>query len=117
MCHFEPFPSERTTAFNSETQQGSSSNLFRARQHLHPLIRGPLVLYRPAISPIRSLLPSTTLQLNLFAGQLYLRTFEDYEFFCASLGLCPSPPAIGLQVTGDGFVGSISAFTLVRYRP
>jgi hypothetical protein len=64
------------------------------------------------ISPIPSLSPSTTLQLNLFAGQLYFRTFEEYEFFCAFLGLCSSLPATGYQVASDGFLGSISRFTI-----
>ncbi|KAH0566189.1 hypothetical protein GP486_000421 [Trichoglossum hirsutum] len=54
--------------------------------------------------PQPPLVPSTIMQLNLFAGQLYLRNFEDYHSLCRFLGLCSSPPDGSVRVACDGFV-------------
>ncbi|KAK2765376.1 hypothetical protein FQN54_008222 [Arachnomyces sp. PD_36] len=48
---------------------------------------------------------SITMQLNLFAGQLYLRDYGEYLALCKFLGLCSrAPDNEGVQVFGDGFV-------------
>lgn len=44
------------------------------------------------------------MQLNLFAGQVYLKTYEEYVALCRFLGLCFKPPQAKVKVFGDGFV-------------
>ena len=48
--------------------------------------------------------PAITKQLNLFAGQLYIRTYEEYESLCSFLGLCSQPPDDHTEVACDGFI-------------
>ncbi len=48
--------------------------------------------------------PPFVMQLNLFAGQLYLRSYEEYLSVCRFLGLCFRPPCEQIQVGCDGFV-------------
>jgi hypothetical protein len=49
--------------------------------------------------------PATTLQLNLFAGQLYLRNNDEYLALCRFLGQCfRVPHKDRIRVSGDGFV-------------
>ncbi|KAK2793814.1 hypothetical protein FQN51_001032 [Onygenales sp. PD_10] len=45
-----------------------------------------------------------TLQLNLFAGQLYLKDYAEYVSLCQFLGLVHCPPGGNVRVTADGFV-------------
>jgi hypothetical protein len=47
---------------------------------------------------------SLTVQLNLFTGSLYLRSFEEYTELCDFLGLLHSKPVEGQQVYADGFI-------------
>ncbi|KAH8798597.1 hypothetical protein F5884DRAFT_687263 [Xylogone sp. PMI_703] len=47
---------------------------------------------------------NTIIQLNLFAGQLYLKDFEAYELLCDFLGLCSRTPDDGISVGIDGFI-------------
>lgn len=48
--------------------------------------------------------PAIVEQLNLFAGQLYIRTYEEYESLCGFLGLCSQPPDDHTEVACDGFI-------------
>jgi hypothetical protein len=48
--------------------------------------------------------PAIAKQLNLFAGQLYIRTYEEYESLCGFLGLCSQPPDDRMEVACDGFI-------------
>lgn len=49
--------------------------------------------------------PQISTQLNLFAGQLYLRSYEEYLAVCTFLGLCSRAPSVGkIKVFSDGFV-------------
>ena len=48
--------------------------------------------------------PAIVKQLNLFAGQLYIRTYEEYESLCGFLGLCSQPPDDHMEVACDGFI-------------
>ncbi|KAL5320169.1 hypothetical protein ACEPPN_010970 [Leptodophora sp. 'Broadleaf-Isolate-01'] len=48
--------------------------------------------------------PAIANQLNLFAGQLYVRNYEDYSSLCKFLGLCSSAPDDQTRITCDGFV-------------
>lgn len=47
------------------------------------------------------------LQLNIFAGQLYLRSYDEYLAVCRLLGLCFGPPPEQIQVACDGFISPI----------
>ncbi|KAF1915062.1 hypothetical protein BDU57DRAFT_539445 [Ampelomyces quisqualis] len=47
---------------------------------------------------------SLTVQLNLFTGSLYLRSFQEYTELCDFLGLLRSKPVEGQQVYADGFI-------------
>ena len=57
----------------------------------------------PAISKC-PLHPPFIVQLNLFAGQLYLKSYEEYLSVCRFLGLCFRPLEEQIQVACNGFV-------------
>ena len=46
--------------------------------------------------------PSIGVQLNLFAGQLYLQNSEEYLEVCGFLGLCNQAPPENVKVASDG---------------
>jgi hypothetical protein len=48
--------------------------------------------------------PHIVRQLNLFAGQLYIRNYEEYVLLCGFLGLCSEPPDDHIEVARDGFI-------------
>lgn len=47
------------------------------------------------------------LQLNIFAGQLYLQTYDEYLALCRFLGLCFFPPPDQVEVASDGFINPV----------
>ena len=47
-------------------------------------------------------------ELNLFAGQLYLNSYEKYLSMCRLLGLCMRPPDEHTKVACDGFISPAS---------
>lgn len=49
-------------------------------------------------------IPPTIMQLNLFAGQLYLRSYDEYIRLCQFLGLCHYPPNDDIKIACDNFV-------------
>lgn len=53
---------------------------------------------------VDSISRSLTMQLNLFAGSLYLRSFAEYNEVCDFLGLLRSKAKDGQQVYADGFI-------------
>lgn len=48
--------------------------------------------------------PELKIQLNLFAGQLYLTSFQDYTDVCAALGLASRLTGDDTVVEADGFI-------------
>jgi hypothetical protein len=48
--------------------------------------------------------PAIVKQLNLFAGQLYIRTYEEYKSLYGFLGLCSQPPDDYIEVVYNGFI-------------
>ncbi|MCJ1386870.1 hypothetical protein MMC17_009998 [Xylographa soralifera] len=50
------------------------------------------------------LLSRHTMHLNLFAGQLYLKTYEEYISLCRFLGLAYRKPGATVEVGYDGYV-------------
>lgn len=47
---------------------------------------------------------SLTMQLNLFAGSLYLRSYAEYIELCEFLGLSHGKTELGQQTSADGFI-------------
>lgn len=52
--------------------------------------------------------PKMVKQLNIFAGQLYIRDYEEYVSICMFLGLCSRPPDDQMKVECDGFISQLS---------
>jgi len=52
--------------------------------------------------------PPSVMQLNLFAGQLYLKSYDEYLSVSRFLGLCFRPPYAQIQVACDGFISPTS---------
>ena len=48
--------------------------------------------------------PSIITQLNLIAGQLYFKSYDEYLSACRFLGLCFCRPREDVEVAADGFV-------------
>jgi hypothetical protein len=61
----------------------------------------------PAVSKLW-VAPSLAPQINLFAGQLYLRDAWEYFALCRFLGLSYKPPPEGVTVAVDGYVQRFS---------
>jgi hypothetical protein len=56
------------------------------------------------MSGMPTLPPHLITQLNLFAGQLYLRSFENYVEVCTTLGLTWRKAEEGSIIAADGFI-------------
>ncbi|KAK0643172.1 hypothetical protein B0T16DRAFT_391740 [Cercophora newfieldiana] len=59
----------------------------------------------PASATGRQVPKELVTQLNLFAGQLYLRCYHEYLRLCRYLGLAHATNTAGMDVGTDGFVG------------
>lgn len=76
----------------------------------------------PALPTSNQLPPSplVQIQLNLWAGQLYLQDYNEYRWLCAFLGICLDTGGHGgkeIPVQSDGFVMPSDRQVLVRTRP
>ncbi|RMZ73552.1 very large low complexity [Pyrenophora seminiperda CCB06] len=60
---------------------------------------------------------SLTMQLNLFAGSLFLRDFNEYTELCELLGLLHTKPVQGQQVFADGFIDPPSGIWGLKKSP
>lgn len=58
--------------------------------------------------PVRQIMPtlprSLVIQLNLFAGQLYLSSYQEYVDICQFLGLAYEKTEEGAVIAADGFI-------------
>ncbi|KAM3554434.1 hypothetical protein ARSEF4850_006456 [Beauveria asiatica] len=71
-----------------------------------------LKLYTTPELPANWKLPDhLRLQLNLFAGQLYFSSYEDYKSTCEMLSLAWRPPSGDVVVEADGFIPLASVET------
>jgi hypothetical protein len=75
----------------------------RANAAFAPLDKLELYNIGRAFSP-KQVPRSLTVQLNLFTGSLYLRSFAEYTEVCDFLGLLRTKPVEGQQVYADGFI-------------
>ncbi|CAE6507523.1 unnamed protein product [Rhizoctonia solani] len=59
------------------------------------------------------------IQLDLFAGQLYLSGYKEYRLLCTVLGLFAPPDHenLRIEVESDGFVKPENRHLLIRHRP
>lgn len=80
-------------------------HIFAARSNTCFAPLDELMLYNigHAFSP-GSISRSLTMQLNLFAGSLYLRSFTEYSELCDFLGLLRTTAMANQQVHADGFI-------------
>ena len=62
-----------------------------------------------------SIPPRFTIQLNLFAGQLYFDSFSEYTGVCKFLGLALEPPKDGHVIEFDGFLYGTSNPTMSAF--
>lgn len=77
-------------------------------------ITGSSVLTMPSPSPL------IQMQLNLWAGQLYLKSYDEYCWMCAFLGVymeAENYEAEDIKIQSDGFVMPEDRQVLSRYRP
>ncbi|KAM0310792.1 hypothetical protein ACHAO8_007779 [Botrytis cinerea] len=58
----------------------------------------------PTTSKLPSIRPRIIMLLNLFAGQLYIRSYDEYIRLCQFLGLCHYPPRDDVEICSDNFV-------------
>ena len=80
-------------------------HLFQPRSNASLASLDQLMLYNVGhkFSPT-SVSRSLTMQLNLFAGSLYLRSLSEYHELCDYLGLLHGKTKTGQQVYADGFI-------------
>ncbi|EUC50241.1 hypothetical protein COCMIDRAFT_82742 [Bipolaris oryzae ATCC 44560] len=80
-------------------------HLFAARANVSYASLDELTLYNIGheFTP-GSISRSLTMQLNLFAGSLYLRSLDEYNELCDFLGLLQGRAEEGQQVYADGFI-------------
>ncbi|KAK0738067.1 hypothetical protein B0T18DRAFT_394422 [Schizothecium vesticola] len=64
-----------------------------------------LQLYTVPASASQEISPELVMQLNLFAGQLYLRSYRHYVALCRYLGLSYKKNEGNEMIAADGFVG------------
>lgn len=64
-----------------------------------------LQLYTVPASASQEIAPELIMQLNLFAGQLYLRSYKHYVALCRYLGLSYKENEGSETIAADGFVG------------
>ncbi|KAI9370544.1 hypothetical protein BJX61DRAFT_544525 [Aspergillus egyptiacus] len=65
----------------------------------------------PASSAVIEVPTALRIQLNLFAGQLYIESFDEYREICAFLGVASVPTPEGVTVAADGFIVGNTNFT------
>ena len=82
-----------------------SLHLYKARCNKeHPTFDKLDFFSIPANANTQHIPRSLLLRLDLFAGQLYLNTYEDYLEICAFLGLATDVPKDNEIIAADGFI-------------
>ncbi|PLB53474.1 hypothetical protein P170DRAFT_473334 [Aspergillus steynii IBT 23096] len=83
----------------------STLHLYTPRQNQKFLSLDRLDLYNVSKSPGEIEVPETLrIMLNLFAGQLYLESYSEYQRLCEFLGVASVKTRTGLVVAPDGFI-------------
>jgi hypothetical protein len=82
-----------------------SMHLYAPRQNQGFSPVDKLNLYSIPTSSRKIEIPTAVrVQLNLFAGQLYISSYEEYQEICDFLGVASVPTRDGLIVAPDGFI-------------
>lgn len=88
-------------------------HVYSARPSLGIKPLDELILYTVPSTPknqARNALPlRLAVQLNLFAGQLFFKSFEEYKELCNMLRICWKEAEEGDTVDADGFIGRASS--------
>ncbi|KAH1338971.1 hypothetical protein KXX67_009426 [Aspergillus fumigatus] len=84
---------------------GATIHLYAPRQHLSfvPLDRLDLYNIPSRADPI-DIPDDLKIQLNLFAGQLYIASYDEYLRLCDTLGVASAATPDNLSVAADGFI-------------
>lgn len=99
-----PFEANRALSFQKEWKDVVSLHVYSPRTSLHvdPLDKLDFCTIGQSDNMARrSELPK---QLNLFAGQTFVESYEEYIELCAFLGLVSSASAEAIATTIDGFI-------------
>ncbi|UKZ89824.1 uncharacterized protein TrAFT101_004866 [Trichoderma asperellum] len=88
-----------------EASEAVTLHLYAPRSNLGFRPLDQLVLYTVPHRPKKSVIPpGMMVELNIFAGQLYLSSFEEYIEVCNKLGLACSPADDSVVLRPDGFI-------------
>ncbi|KAL3474851.1 hypothetical protein BJX99DRAFT_271463 [Aspergillus californicus] len=80
-------------------------HMYAPRQNRSFLSLDKLVLYNVPPGSAATDIPTTLrIQLNLFAGQLYIASFDEYRETCKFLGVASTTTPAGMTVAADGFI-------------
>lgn len=80
-------------------------HVYAPRQNLAFSPLDKLALYNVPATPAPVEIPDIIkIQLNLFAGQLYLASYREYQELCDFLGVAYIKTPDGLAVADDGFI-------------
>lgn len=80
-------------------------HLYAPRQnHGYPPLDHLQLYTTPSTAPRRFIPRRLTIELNIFAGQLYFESFKEYTEFCDFLGLAWGAAEQGKVVRADGFI-------------
>jgi hypothetical protein len=80
-------------------------HLYAPRQNRSFSSLDKLTLYSGSMSSAAVDIPTTLrIQLNLFAGQLYISSYQEYREICDFLGVASVTTPEGLTVAADGFI-------------
>jgi hypothetical protein len=96
---------ELLTSIRDSDSATVTLHLFSARSNASYASLDRLELYNVgrSFSP-NSVSQSLTMQLNLFSGSLYLRSFAEYTALCDHLGLLQTKAKDGQVILADGFI-------------
>ncbi|KAF4259859.1 hypothetical protein KXW81_000287 [Aspergillus fumigatus] len=84
---------------------GATIHLYAPRQHLSFVPLDWLDLYNIPSRPDPIDIPDDLkIQLNLFAGQLYIASYDEYLRLCDTLGVASAATLDNLSVAADGFI-------------
>lgn len=81
-------------------------HLYAPRQNrgYSPLDGLDLYTFPTSALPVNDIPATLRIQLNLFAGQLYISSFDEYREVCNFLGLASTTTIDGMIVAADGFI-------------
>lgn len=79
-------------------------HLYAPRQNrsYSPLDNLDLYTFPPRALPVNNIPTTLRIQLNLFAGQLYISSFDEYREICKFLGLSSTTTIDGMIIAADG---------------